>query len=368
MDLVAAHPIPERLREPLRAALRGENAGWPRPLADAEVRALVAHGVAPLVYRVTGLPELRDEAVRAAAIEALRAADLRSVLDGLLRAGVEALVLKGSALAYGLYAAPELRPRADTDLLVRREDVERVRATLLAAGFGELGSSGDEHGVRQALFTRRDRHGIDHAYDVHWDVSNAPAFSAALSHAEARRQAVPLERLGGGALGLARPDALLLACIHRVSHHHDSERLIWLADIALLRDAMTPDEHRRFWERAAAHRLVGICARSVELADYWLSRRPANGPESFLEPEQIERAEPSRAFLDREIRYGSVLLANLRALPWRARIERLWQLAFPPAAYVRGDSGSRAPLAWRYAMRGVRGIRRLFGRAASPRP
>lgn len=369
MDLVAIHPISERLQEPLRAALRGEAAPWPQPLYPDEVRSLIAHGVGPLVYSVTELPDLRHEAIRSAAVEGSRLDDLRGVLSVLSRARVDTLVVKGSALAYDVYAVPELRPRADTDLLVPRHSVERVRQAMLAAGFRELPGSGDEHGVRQTLFTRRDERGLDHAYDVHWDVSNAPAFSAALPFEEARSRAVPLPHIGPGTLGLSRPDALLLACIHRVSHHHDSERLIWLVDIALLRAGMTVEEHRRFWKLAAERGVLGACIRSVELADDWLSRPSAHGPESFLTAAEMARPEPSRAFLDRDIRYGEVLLANLRALPWRARLERLRHLAFPPEAFMRSDTGSsRAPLTWLYAKRGVRGIRRLFTRSASMRP
>lgn len=368
MDLVASHPIPERVREPLRAALRGETLPWPQPLHTDELRSLIAHGVVPLVYSVVALPDLRHEAIRSAAVEQLRLDDLRGVLAVLSRAGVESLVVKGSGLAYDIYDPAELRPRADTDLLVSPRSVVPMRQAMLAAGFRELPGSGDEHGVRQTLFTRRDARGIEHAYDAHWDVSNAPAFSAALSFDEARSRAIRLSRIGPDAWGLCRADALLLACIHRVSHHHDSERLIWLADIAFLRSRMTEAEHTRFWKTASDRRVLGACVRSIELADEWMSRPPAHGPEAYLTASELARPEPSRAFLDPDIRYGGVLLANFRALPWRARLERLRHLAFPPAAFMRSEPGSgNAPLAWLYAKRGVRGIRRLFTRAASTR-
>jgi hypothetical protein len=114
--------------------------------------------------------------------------------------------------------------------------------------------------------------------------------------------------------------------------------------------------------------VVAVCARSVALADEWMSRPARCGPESFLTAAELEQDEPSRLFLDRDVRYGRVMLANLHALPWAERLERIWHLAFPPAEFMRGMAGrSRAPLPWLYARRGVRGIRRLFMRAASTR-
>src|SRR5689334_12422504 len=110
MDVFQTAPIPAHLREPLRAALRGEIADWPS-LPEDEVRLLVDHGVAPLVYAVQPLPELRGAAIRAAAVEPLRAEDLRGVLSELAGRGLDVILTKGTALAYDVYAAPELRPR-----------------------------------------------------------------------------------------------------------------------------------------------------------------------------------------------------------------------------------------------------------------
>lgn len=358
MDFVAQIPVPPRLRAALAHALRGEPSVWPAELTADEVNALVAHGVAPLVYAHARVPQLRNEAMRAAAYEPLRATDLGEVLDAL---GVEVLILKGTALAYDLYPAPELRPRSDTDLLIAHDDLPQVRAAMLALGFEEHLSSGDEHGLRQAVFTRAP--GM--VYDVHWSATNVPAFDAVLRYDDLRTRARPLPQLGPHARALSRADALLLACIHRVAHHHDSDRLIWLADIALLRKQMSRDEHERFWRVAAEGRVVGVCERSIALADEWLSSTPHDPAYEFLSEEERTRAEPSRVFLDREITHGGVLAASMRALPWRARVQRLWQVAFPPAEFMRRRFGARhgLTLPWWYVYRGVRGVARLFRRA-----
>ncbi|HYC87727.1 MAG TPA: nucleotidyltransferase family protein [Thermoanaerobaculia bacterium] len=352
MEAFQVSPIPMHLREPLRAALRGQTAAWPS-LSEDEVRTLVDHGLAPLVYAAQPLEPLRNAAIHAAALEPLRAADLREVLAALAARGIGVLILKGTALAYDVYAAPELRPRGDVDLLVPREQAEAAIELFRDLGFTSRLTSGDEHNVRQVTLRRG-----GHEYDLHWDIANSPLFASVLSFEQLH--AIPLPRLGEHARGLSHPDALLLACIHRVAHHHDLERLIWLVDIALLRARMSRDEHARFWRQAADARVVGICIRSIELAAEWSGGlQPA--VEEFLTREELTRHEPSRAFLDPGLRYGDVMLANLRALPWPARLQRLWQLAFPPPAYMRQTFGSGA-LPWLYAKRGARGVKRLFRR------
>lgn len=355
VDFVAHVPVPSRLREPLTRTLRGEPSDWPDSLTSTEINALVAHGVAPLIYANAQVPQLRNEAMYAAAFEPLRANDIDEVLTAV---GVDALILKGTALAYDLYPEPELRPRSDTDLLIAHNDLPRVRDAMRTLGFEEVPSSGDEHGLRQAVFTRE----LGMVYDVHWSATNVPAFDAVLRYDDLRTRSLPLPRLGERTRGLSYVDALLMACIHRVAHHHDSDRLIWLIDIDLLRRRMSRDEHERFWRIAAEGRVVGVCERSVAAADEWLGRAPENLASDFLSKEERTRDEPSRVFLDRDITHAGVMAASLRALPWRAKITRLRQLAFPPAEFIRQQFGARNPLTlpWWYVYRAVRGAARLF--------
>jgi hypothetical protein len=324
--------------------------------------ALEEHGLAPLVFAATSLPALRDVALRAAAVEPLRLADLRKVLAALRARGIEALILKGTALAYDLYDAPEQRPRGDIDLLVDRTEMDAVRDVFHELGFRERLTSGDEHGLRQQLFLRTDDFGVEHAYDVHWEIANQELFAGTLTAAELRPRAHPLPRISPLAFGLPRAEALLHACIHRIAHHHDDERLIWLVDIQLLRGAMPRDEHARFWRLAAERGVVGVCLRSVAVTEEWLGVRGPHA-EEFLSDAELGREEPTRVYLAAKSR-GGVLIADLRSLPWRARLQRLWQLAFPPREFMRASfSDVRAPLPLLYVWRGVRGMARLFRKA-----
>lgn len=355
-----------------RALLHGEESVWPEAAdADAFLRAASEHGVAPLLYARIGFARrwpdrvvaaLRAEAVRAAAVEPFRASDLRDVLDLLDENDVDALIVKGSALAYSLYPSPDLRPRGDTDLLIAAERRDRARDALLAHGFRETISSGDELALFQAIFTRTDAAGLAHTYDVHWAIANTPVFADVLRFDELRARAVALPALGTNARTISDVDALLYACVHRVAHHHDSDRLIWLADIHLLRDRMTAEDEARFWRLAAERRVIGVCIRSIEKAREWFGGAPHRAA-ATLDAATLARAEASRSFLKRNRRRGAMLAQDLGALRgWRARATRLRQLAFPPAAFMHATfrTRSRAALPFLYAYRALRGIGRLF--------
>src|ERR1043165_5609586 len=254
--------------------------------------AIEQQGMAPLLYARSGDPALRHAALRAAALEPLRLADLRALLDALAAHGVVPLIVKGTALAYSLYEAPELRPRADTDLLLAADELGRAREAFHELGCVEQLSSGN---MSQTMFRRVDSAGADHVYDVHWAIANTPVFADVLRIDELRARSVPLPRIGAHARTIADVDALLYACVHRIAHHHDDERLIWLADIHFLIERMSDGELARFWALAKEREGVGVCMRSVERAEEWFGG--SGRVREFLDEGTITRAEKTRSYL-----------------------------------------------------------------------
>ena len=97
------------------------------------------HGVDRLVWqamtRMPGAPEplvaaLASRARMAMAWDLLEQRELSSMLRSLSAAGVRALLIKGTALAYSVYGAPWHRPRMDTDVLVSSEEVASAERAL----------------------------------------------------------------------------------------------------------------------------------------------------------------------------------------------------------------------------------------------
>jgi hypothetical protein len=199
---------------------------------------------------------------------------------------------------------------------------------------------------------------------VHWDVANSPIVRDALPFEELLSRAITVPRIAPNALAPSHVDALLLACIHRVAHHHDIERLIWLYDIHLLRDAMSAEEHARFWRLAADRRVVAICERSIELADKWFAGAPHDRAANWLTDDERAREEASAAFLDHDRTRGAALGSELKALSWRRRLRRVRELALPPIGFMRQSfpSAHAAALPALYVWRGARGLLRLLRR------
>ena len=360
-------PVPALLRAPLQALLRGDSAPWPASATDSDASQLLEsieqNGMGPVIYgRMSDWPirsSLRDVAIRAAAGETARLADVRGVLAAFETEGIRVLIIKGTGLAYDIYPSPELRPRGDTDLLIAERDLDSVRRIFNSRDYTSPLTSGDTLAIRQQSFTRG-----GHVYDVHWDVANSPIVRNALPFDELLSRAIAIPRIAPNALAPSHVDALLLACIHRVAHHHDIERLIWLYDIHLLRQAMSADEHARFWQLAADRRVVAICERSIELADEWFAAAPHDRARDWLTVDQRSREEPSAAFLKHDRNRGAMLGADLKALSWRGRIRRLRELALPPIGFMRQSfpSAPAAALPALYVWRGARGVLRLLRR------
>src|SRR5438093_948502 len=110
--------FPARIRDAIH-----RSADWPTAITIIEKRTIEMHGMLPLVYRWSGIRELRDDAVAAAAVEPTRLEAVREAMSALKQGGAVALIAKGTALAYSLYPSPDLRPRGDTDLLIAAADI-----------------------------------------------------------------------------------------------------------------------------------------------------------------------------------------------------------------------------------------------------
>jgi hypothetical protein len=261
-----------------------------------------------------------------------REAVLSTTLDRLRAANVEVLLLKGAGLAYLAYEAPYLRPRVDTDLLIRREALESAHAALIADGWTKDVESNAELASTQRHYTKTLDGGRDEHIDLHWRVANPPAFARVLSFDELSARAIPVAPLGGAARTLSIPDALFLACVHLVAHHADDIHLIWLVDIEQLSRMLTADDRRHFLALAARESMCGVCRHALMATERWLGTGAAAAIAADL-PDTA--AEPSARWLrggSRAARLGTELAA---LATWRERVTLLQEHLFPSTAYLR---------------------------------
>jgi len=230
----------------LCAALRGDG----RPVSGAAVDLARRHRV-HLLLAQTASTRVQDEFVRAALSEELRQAaiadlfrerELRRLLDLLAEAAVRALLLKGAGLAYTVYSAPHLRPRTDLDVLIARGDLSAADRALLSSGWVRVVEQSREAVTTQRHYALEGVPACDEHLDLHWNISMPHAFKDALVFEELASRAISIGALGPTARTLSTPDALFLACLHRVAHHQDAMDLVWLWDIHLLASHLTDPE------------------------------------------------------------------------------------------------------------------------------
>jgi hypothetical protein len=353
----------------IRSALRAESAPWPIETEGLETQILDAaadHGVLALLAAAPGTVSWPDsvrtalmQAVRIeAAAEAIRERELRQLLDELGRAAIRPLLMKGAQVAYTHYRHPWQRPRLDTDLIVAPADRYRADAVLRALGYRPGTDFGGELVSHQFQYERRNRYGLTDNVDLHWKMSNPHVFADAFSFEELDGQAIRVPALGANARGLSDAHALILACVHRVAHHRNSDRLIWLYDIHLLASAIGPRDWEACVDLISIKRLRSICSSGLARAQACFG---TTVPQTWLDPLQAvsPESEPAAAFLHADRTKLDILRSDLQALPgWRSKLTIIREHLFPPAAYIRRAYGVTNPavLPLAYAFRIAKGV------------
>lgn len=349
----------------------------PVPL-DLEISSHIREqGVGPLVYRAMREYRLldaqpagvRNELARLSRAEALlepfRRDEVARVVDALAAAGVAALVFKGTALAYTCYSEPCLRPRLDTDLLIRQEHIETASRIFEGAGFRRALRTSGELVTHQFTYVST-WHGLSFAFDVHWKISDPQAFADLFSFEELERDAQPVPSLGPAAKALGDAHALLVACTHRVAHHYDREILIFLYDIDLLARRLNAPAWDRVAAMATAKRIRHVTLRGLDLASTRLGTPIPNHVRPALADDLTGSTgdEPTRAYLDSGLRKIDILRADLRQLGRRDRLRLIREHLLPPPAFVLRSYGQT----WRGLVPILYLIRVLQGATAWFRP
>jgi hypothetical protein len=325
-------------------------------LADLVVRA--SAGLDPRPFDRKSL----DDIVRlAAAREMLTTRDVPLFFEDARHSGIELLVLKGTALAYTHYPRPHLRPRSDVDLYVRLADLDRAEALLASRGYVRAQEANAELWTGQRHYAKAAPAGTIHV-DLHWRVVNPLAFANTLTFDEVWPRSVSVPALGPSVRTLSPPDALLLACLHRVAHHQDRINLLWLWDIHLIASGLSTAQWSQFFETTASSRTRSLCARGLNLASECFGTVV---PETIRAADGAAADGPAAAFLREGLRQFDVARADLAALPsLRSRFALVREHVCPPVAYMRAKY-SRCPsifLPLAYLHRIVRGAPKWFDR------
>jgi hypothetical protein len=263
-------------------ALEHRSVDW-----DALLAAARRQGLLPLLYERLGM--LDGDRVPPAVMAHLRGAyvanllrnqrlgtELAEVVEALQRDEIEAIVLKGGALAPTIYTDPAQRPMNDLDLLLRPEAMERAGAVLQSLGF----RLSDLIPARMVAFQKRFGGGLEwqrsrggevtrldvqhHLVGIDWCWAAFPIEADALWSA-----ARPLALDGVRAWQLSAEDTLIHLCLHPALHGYaspligyaDIDRVITATEPVLSWSRLVQRAHRfrvktlLYWSLQRAHRL-----------------------------------------------------------------------------------------------------------------
>lgn len=373
----------------LCAALRGEQPAWPSGRDESFTGHFLEranfHGILPLLHHGLAsqsalergwLQEIlnvcRQYAIAQTMWELRHQQLLTQVISSLNASGVQPVLFKGTALAYGLYDSPALRTRGDTDFLIPGEACNNVAERLETLGFVQGASVAGRYVSYQTSFTYSDLVTGDHSLDVHWRINNSQVLARLFTYDELLATAEPLMRLSPQAIAVCPEHAMLLACMHRATHrnnpyyvdgvaHYDSDRLIWLYDIHLLAEKLDAAGLASLLNAARQKGLSVEVLESLRLArQYFGTSTPENILEAFP---KTRRRELASSYLS-----GSTIKQHW--MDWmaietaRGKLAFLIEHVFPPADYMRQKyPNARAwSLPWLYVRRAFPGVLKRLNR------
>jgi len=282
------------------AGLLQENPTRPPNASITEWKELLAclapHWVIPLLYyKIRELPE--EFSPPGEIVDYLRLGFLKSrvraerldgqlakILEAFRNDGVPVLVLKGPALAHGVYPDAAARPHSDLDLLVLPKTMARARKILTGLGYRLLG--------RRFEFAKPFNHHENYSpptksptyphIELHWDLTSVhgPGWVSRLQGLFDRAVSVSTTAVTFKTLNPV--DALIHRTLSIAWIKYRHLRLIWINDVALLaRDLKVPDDWILLQEQCEVWRCRLAMESSLKLAQAWTGLRLPAGFDDF---------------------------------------------------------------------------------------
>jgi hypothetical protein len=300
----------------------------------------------------------------AAGINAVQRRETESVLRALDDAGIETVLMKGTPLAYTVYADPACRLKGDLDIWLPPAQLPAAIEALRPLGYATRDKANRPAafilltGGEQQLFGQDPGTGL---VELQWPALRGEWVrrAAAVDHAAiwARRIAVPIE--GRSTWAMAPEDLIIHLCLHlAINHTFDESVLRNLLDIHLVASRLSPD-----WdavvERAASWRLATMLWTTLSLAvGLWDAPVPSAalaalqpGPARCRAIAALDLANTvltirSGSYTHRRFVIQMLLTDRLRDA-WRL----VWRALLPEAEWLRARYGVRTPAAvWRERM------------------
>lgn len=317
--------------------------------ADVEMalRAAARHRIIGLLWRamedadaLDALGQWRDGVEELVELHRLR--DLLLVPQALERAlvplvhgGLEPLVLKGPTVGR-CYPDVGLRLYDDLDILLPRRQHEHALRLLHSAGWKSVRNPARDR--YDSVLVHDDvpflplelHYGLDGWYDRANNLSAEGLWS--------RR--VPIELSGVPAFGLPLPENLVMLSSHAAKPYHGFDRLVWIADFAMVIGQASEQGDEVDWDRVRSLSSSARCTTAVAVALSLAGFAGAAVPDAlFAPPVQRWRASALATLMDETWALHEESPIHLRFALADRWTRRAWLLVgsthgFPPVASV----------------------------------
>ena len=160
-------------------------------------------------------------------------------------------------------------------------------------------------------------------------------------------------------------DNILIACLHRLGHHPDEERLTWLYDIHLLCATLNPNDWDTLVNRAQNK---NICCITLDALQICASVFDTSIPESTLNAldEADNLTEQSAFLLQRDRPQWQYFKHDIKSINGlQAKLGFIKETLFPSRDYLRHQMGTTSVLK-AHLKRLKNGVRRFSRRPSSP--
>lgn len=206
----------------LNDAMRGRKVGIDRDTYinwEKVIDELKAHKIEALIYSAIKkdtisnidealLNEWKKNTFNSGVFQLNHIKQVEHVLNLFNTNNIPVIVLKGLVIR-DLYPRPELRTMCDADILVHKEDLDKVRNLLMSIGYTETESS-DVH----LNFFRGGTH-----VEVHWIITKEHYFEEIPKlEEEIWRNAVEVKVGNSKALSMGNEDLVMHLCLHMAAH------------------------------------------------------------------------------------------------------------------------------------------------------
>lgn len=285
--------------------------------------------------------ELKKDYYLNAAKNILTFEELGKILGALREGGISVMVLKGAALASTVYKNLALRPMADVDLLLKKEDLLRADARLKLLGYGPADRPAESTDSCLSYLTSLDyrKHSPNSpSFHVHWHFVNSTVPNDSYIHD------INIENIWRDAeeAGIAGVKTLAMAPHHLIIHlsehalrvSHSATKLSYFYDIY---EAINSYGSRLDWNKFVDESLEFRLDRMVYFSLYFTSHfLDARIPEYVLlrlKPKRLSLGERTfmKSVLNNRRFSGLSYFVHLAMNNGLAgKTEFVWRTFFPP--------------------------------------